>query len=147
MIQPTSHLHLIHRVDQITDEQFWRVAKNRDLDVTHRQALLLRAAQANPRASQTALCDITCIDRSTMAEMIKRLVDRGLLSRRKSKEDSRAYVILTTEKGDHVAEVAGKIIDDIETQMLADIPQSHLRILSRALGTMALSVEQKPAAA
>ncbi|MEQ1712378.1 MAG: MarR family winged helix-turn-helix transcriptional regulator, partial [Hyphomicrobium sp.] len=49
--------------------------------------------------SQTNLVDKTGIDRSTLADIVRRMLKKGLLQRRRTKEDARAYAVKLTEEG------------------------------------------------
>jgi DNA-binding MarR family transcriptional regulator len=49
--------------------------------------------------TQTDLVERTGIDRSTLADIVARLLARGLIHRRRAKEDARAYAIKLTAQG------------------------------------------------
>jgi DNA-binding MarR family transcriptional regulator len=49
--------------------------------------------------TQTDLVDRTGIDRSTLADIVARLLARGLIHRKRAKEDGRAYAIKLTSQG------------------------------------------------
>ena len=49
--------------------------------------------------TQTDLVERTGIDRSTLADIVARLLGRGLIQRRRAKEDARAYAIKLTAQG------------------------------------------------
>lgn len=49
--------------------------------------------------TQTDLVTRTGIDRSTLADIVARLLHRGLVQRRRAKEDARAYAIKLTAQG------------------------------------------------
>ena len=49
--------------------------------------------------TQTDLVDRTGIDRSTLADIVARLLSRGLIHRKRAKEDGRAYAIKLTSQG------------------------------------------------
>lgn len=93
-------LHLLHRAGQCADELFARSADA--MDVTPRQLVVLAAISRNPNCSQTDIVNVTGIDRSTIAEMIRRLADRKLINRQRSKQDSRAYVVNLTSSGNEI---------------------------------------------
>jgi len=90
-------LNTLHRVQQIAEDAF-RVAAG-DLDITPRQAAVLAAIEAQPDCSQAAVVLATNIDRSTLADICRRLARKGWLSRRRSKKDGRAMVLALTEEG------------------------------------------------
>src|SRR6476659_8185536 len=59
----------------------------------------LCALEQNDGVSQTALVEITGIDRSTLAEMVRRMLDKGLLSRERTEEDQRANAVAISQSG------------------------------------------------
>ncbi len=67
--------------------------------VTGSQSLVLLALAEKAGVSQTHLVEVTHIDRSTLADIVRRLVKRGVIVRKRSKSDARAYVLNLTEEG------------------------------------------------
>ena len=76
MPEVTSALHLLHRAGQCADELFASQVKESDL--TPRQFVVLTAVAGIEEPSQTTLVQKTGIDRSTVADIVRRLVERGL---------------------------------------------------------------------
>ncbi len=107
-----SPVHLLHRASQSVTDLFSREIKS---DLTPRQLAVLTAVARNEGCNQTDIVEQTGIDRSTMAEMVRRLVDKGLIERRRSKKDTRAYVIKLSQNGQRIlksAEPLAKRVDD-----------------------------------
>lgn len=107
-----SPVHLLHRASQSVAELFSREVKS---DLTPRQLAVLSAIARNEGCSQTDIVEQTGVDRSTMAELVRRLVDKGLVERRRSKKDTRAYVIKLSQDGQRIlkgAEPLAKRVDD-----------------------------------
>ena len=76
-------VHLLHRVSQRADDMFAK-----EVEVTGlipRQFAVLLAVARHDDPSQTDVVESTGIDRSTVAEMIRRMVKKGLLQRRRSR--------------------------------------------------------------
>jgi DNA-binding MarR family transcriptional regulator len=71
-----SALHLLHRAGQVADELF--ATRLGSSDITPRQHLVLATVAACKEPSQTRLVEKTGIDRSTLADIVRRLVERGL---------------------------------------------------------------------
>ena len=67
--------------------------------LTARQFTILKAVEANEGASQTALVQMTGIDRSTMADVVARLIDQGYLHRRRRSDDARANTVRLSSAG------------------------------------------------
>ena len=89
--------HLIRRCQQFYGDLYAREAGAREL--TKQQFTLLCALEQNDGASQTALVEITGIDRSTLAEMVRRMLEKGLLSRERTEEDQRANAVAISPVG------------------------------------------------
>ncbi len=91
-LQPEhSIVDLLHRGSQVAEECFARAMTTES--VTPRQYAVLAAVARVPNANQTDIVIMTGIDRSTMADIVGRLVAKGLLQRRRTKEDARAYAV------------------------------------------------------
>ncbi|WP_296203931.1 MarR family winged helix-turn-helix transcriptional regulator [uncultured Hyphomicrobium sp.] len=104
----------LHRVGQIADEGFMLLAGG---TLTPRQRAVLVAVARLEDPSQTDLVEATGIDRSTMADLVRRLSARGLIARRKTRKDARRYAVRLTPKGldairdtDHAAEEAAALL-------------------------------------
>lgn len=78
--------------------------------VTGSQAQILCALMEKDGVSQTALVSITNIDRSTLAECVRRLVNKGWIARRRTKEDARMYSVRLTSEGKRIAERVNKTV-------------------------------------
>src|SRR4051812_40392653 len=89
--------HLLHRALQraldIYAEEFGEAA------ITQRQFAVLAAAEAHEGATQADLVRITGIDRSTLADMARRMIGKGLLERERSNVDARANAVRLTDAG------------------------------------------------
>ena len=67
----TSLLHRLHRASQIATERF--SSELGDAGLTPRQIIVLAAIAADEGASQTTIVEATGVDRSTLADIVKRL--------------------------------------------------------------------------
>ena len=67
--------------------------------ITQRQFAVLAAADEREGATQADLVRITGIDRSTLADMARRMIAKGLLERERSNVDARANAVRLTEAG------------------------------------------------
>ena len=99
-----SSLHLLHRASQCADELFVRATNG--LNLTARQFVVLSIVAEQTDPSQTLICEKTGIDRSTLADIVARLVDRGMLSRKRTRLDGRKYAVRLTEAGKKCLEQA-----------------------------------------
>ena len=100
----------IHRAYQIAASE----VAGKVQGISHTQAMLITAIAENPGASQTKLVEVTGIDRSTLADVMRRLLHRRLVQRKRTKEDARAYAVDVTDAGrEKAAEIrkASRLID------------------------------------
>jgi DNA-binding MarR family transcriptional regulator len=116
-----SMLHLLHRAGQVADEMFSKEMEGSDL--TPRQFAVLRVLLRLEAASQTDIVNETGIDRSTLADIVKRLVARGLIVRRRSKSDARAYAVRLTPAGREALKTAEPASERVESRLLETLPQ------------------------
>jgi len=68
-------------------------------DLTPRQYAILSSVSQQPDISQTGLVEQTGVDRSTLADIVRRLVKKGLLQRKRTRRDARMYAVRLTHKG------------------------------------------------
>ena len=132
-------LALLHRANQIATERF-ADALGED-DVTARQLQVLAAIESNEGLSQTAIVNSTGIDRSTLADIVRRLSKRKLIERRRSKDDARAYVVKLTAPGRRVLADGSPALGTVETGMLAALPAKQRTDFLAALEKVVASGE------
>jgi DNA-binding MarR family transcriptional regulator len=89
--------HLLHRALQraldIYAEEFGEGG------LTQRQFAVMAAADEREGATQADLVRSTGIDRSTLADMARRMIGKGLLERQRSNLDARANAVRLTDAG------------------------------------------------
>src|SRR6185503_7240917 len=108
--------HLSRRCQQFYGDLYAREAGGKEL--TKQQCTLLSALEQNDGASQTALVEITGIDRSTLAEMVRRMLEKGLLSRERTEEDQRANAVAISPSGRKALRAARNAADRAERARL-----------------------------
>lgn len=91
-----SPIHLLHRASQRASDVFQEEIPG---DLTPRQFAILLTVAQNEGLSQTHLVERTGIDRSTLADVIRRMLKKGLIQRRRTREDARAYAVKLTDEG------------------------------------------------
>lgn len=84
----------LHRANQIAAAEVVSAT-----GMTATQALILSAVADSDKPSQTDICEVTSVDRSTLAECVNRLTKAGYLARKRSKADARRYELTLTAKG------------------------------------------------
>lgn len=92
-------LHLLHRAGQIADELFLDQRQGR-VQLTPRQYQVLKTVGELNGPSQADLVKATGIDRSTVADLIRRLIKLGFVVRRRRSSDVRCYVVKLTPIGE-----------------------------------------------
>jgi MarR family transcriptional regulator, temperature-dependent positive regulator of motility len=110
--------------------------------LTHRQFTVLSAVDANEGKSQTELVKITGIDRSTLADLVARLMAQGYLQRRRSKEDARTNAIRLTLIGKKMLKASQSGADEIDKQMLSMFSAVDRRTLVDSLGALAAEMDK-----
>ncbi len=126
--------HLLHRANQTAAERFAKELGDNDL--TARQLAVIATIDADEGLSQTGIVGATGIDRSTLADIVHRLVKRGILARRRSKTDARAYEVRLTADGRKLLESASPILARVEADMLAALPVKRRAELLAVLGAL-----------
>ena len=116
----TSLIHALHRASQVAEDRFARELG--DIDITPRQLAVLAVIDARDGPSQTDIVEETGIDRSTLADIVRRLVKRGLVSRKRAKKDARAYAVKLTTDGSRVFATAMPILARGEAELLEALP-------------------------
>src|ERR1700748_1243080 len=132
--------HLIRRCQQYYGDLYAREAGAREL--TKQQFMLLAALEQNDGASQTALVEITGIDRSTLAEMVRRMREKGLLTRERTEEDQRANAVAISPSGRKALRSARNAADRAERALLEALPQPERLKFVQALTQIDQAAEQ-----
>jgi DNA-binding MarR family transcriptional regulator len=91
--------------------------------------------------SQTALVEITGIDRSTLAEMVRRMLDKGLLSRERTEEDQRANAVAISPSGRKALRAARLASERAEKALLEALPPVERPKFVKLLAQVAVAAE------
>ena len=127
--------YLMRRCQQLFGDLYARETNGRDL--TRQQFMVLAALENNDGVSQTALVEMTNIDRSTLAEMVRRMLERGLLSRERTEEDARANAVAITQFGRKALKSARAASDRAERALLEALPAAERGRFVKSLATIA----------
>src|SRR2546423_14099726 len=111
--------HLLRRCVQYANDLFSRESGANDL--TKQQFTVLAAVEQNEGMSQTDLVAITGIDRSTLAEMIRRMIDKGLLDRERTEADQRANAVRIAMAGGKDLRGARTASERVERALLSSL--------------------------
>lgn len=136
--------HLLRRCNQYFGDLY--AQESGDRGPTRQQYVLLAALDRNDGASQTALVEATGIDRSTLAEMVRRLLARGLLSRSRTSTDARANEITITQTGRRALRNARLAAERAERSLLDPLPPAERSRFVRSLAAIAAAADETGAA-
>ena len=131
--------HLMRRCEQYFSDLYAREAGAREL--TRSQFTVLCALEHNEGVSQTALVEITGIDRSTLAEMVRRMLERGLITRKRTETDLRANAVAITQGGRKALRSARAAADRAERALLEPLPAAERQKFVKCLAAIAAASE------
>jgi DNA-binding MarR family transcriptional regulator len=132
--------HLIHRAEQCAGEIFARLTPANL--ITPRQFAILMAIETDPGISQTGLVDKTGIDRSTLADIVRRMLDKGLVQRERTAEDARAYAVKLTRKGTNMLKKMRPHAEEADKRIVAAIPKEDRAMFLATLSQMVETLSQ-----
>lgn len=135
----TSASHLLHRAEQLAADRFAQLVGDA---VTLRQFAVLAAIAEQPGLSQSDLVRATGIDRSTLADLMNRLVKRGLSERKESPSDGRAYSVDLTPAGAALLKGATQHARAADAAILDLLPRAKRRAFLGTLTKLAKLAEE-----
>jgi DNA-binding MarR family transcriptional regulator len=94
-------------------------------DLTPRQYAVLLTVAQNEGLNQTQLVERTGIDRSTLADIVRRMLKKGLLQRRRTRDDARAYSVKLTEQGARILKAHDPLARRVDDRILASLPNAQ----------------------
>jgi DNA-binding MarR family transcriptional regulator len=136
--------HLMHRALQRALDIYGEIAGG--VDLTQRQYAVLAAVGMAEGVTQAGLVKSTGIDRSTLADLVSRMIDKGLLARERSNADARANAVRLTEPGRALLEEAAPRAQGVDDAILALLPKSRRVAFLDALETVAAGRKRGKAA-
>ena len=131
--------HLLRRCVQYANDLFSQEPGASDL--TKQQYTVLAAVEQNEGMSQTDLVNITGIDRSTLAEMIRRMIEKGLLDRERTETDQRANAVRIAAGGRKALRSARSASERVEKTLLAGLNSADRSKFIRMLTTVVSQAE------
>ena len=112
-------------------------------DLTPRQYAVLFAVSQNEGLSQTNLVERTGVDRSTLADIVRRMLEKGLLQHRRTKDNARAYAVKLNDEGWRILKAADPLARRVDEKILAALPGQQrerflqdLTLIVEALGKL-----------
>ncbi len=131
--------HLLRRCVQYANDLF--AHEPTASDITKQQYTVLVAVEQNEGVSQADLVALTGIDRSTLAEMIRRMIEKRLLSRERTESDQRANSVRLASAGRKALRGARTANDRVERALLSAIPAGDRAKFSRMLSAIVAAAE------
>ena len=114
---------LIRRAQQAHMFHWQRIVSS---DISSPQFGVLSSLKATPGLSQADLCAELDLDRSTIADIVQRLVDRGLISRERHAEDKRRYCLFLTDQGTREYAALLPKVSELDAELTANLSaQEH----------------------
>jgi DNA-binding MarR family transcriptional regulator len=126
--------HLLHRALQLALDIY--AEETGQGAVTQRQFAVLTAVAARQGCTQSELVKATGIDRSTLAELVSRLIGKGLLARERSNRDARANTVTLTDEGRVTVEAAAPRVAAADERILALMPAGKRASFLKTLKSM-----------
>jgi len=139
-----SFSHLLKRAVQYSAHVYMEEVGKSGL--THRQFTVLSAVDSSEGKSQTELVKMTGIDRSTLADLVTRLMAQGYLQRKRSKEDARTNAVRLTPIGKKLLKTAQVGAEDLDRKLLSYFSVADRRVLLDSLSNLAGEMDKVDAA-
>jgi len=134
----SSVTHLLHRSLQLALDLH---AEAGPAEVTQRQYTVLAAAATTDGQTQNDLVRATGIDRSTLADLVARMLAKGLLERRRSATDARANTVRLSDAGRQVLSASAGPAAAADDKLLSYLPAKKREGFLKALGVLASAAD------
>src|ERR1700744_3540841 len=131
--------HLLHRVLQLALD--YHAEASGPVGLTQRQFTVLAAAGAADGVSQSDLVRATGIDRSTLADLVARMISKGLLERERSATDARANTVRLSEAGRLALSEGGRPAAHSDERLLDLLPPKKRESFVKTLTTLAAAAD------
>jgi DNA-binding MarR family transcriptional regulator len=113
-----------------------------EVELTPRQFAVLEAVAGQSGLSQTDIMAATGIDRSSTADLVRRLVANRCLQRRRTRRDARSYAVRVTPLGRLTLGIGAKATRAAEDELLGSIPIHQRAEFVQLLMRIAVSREE-----
>jgi DNA-binding MarR family transcriptional regulator len=127
--------HLLHRALQLALDLYAEEAGAGA--PTQRQYAVLSAVAAREGLTQTDLVRATGIDRSTLADLVARMIGKGLLARERSASDGRANAVHLSEAGRAALDAAAPRVAAADARILETLSKGKRDSFIAALRDLA----------
>ncbi len=137
-----SATHLLHRALQRALDYHSEAAGAGA--ITHRQYTVLAAASAHEGLTQNDLVRATGIDRSTLADLVARMLAKGLLVRERSATDARANCVRLSPAGRDALAVGAAPASTADGRLLQVLSNKKRDSFLKALEAVAEAAPPEP---
>lgn len=117
--------HLIRRLNQRSTAVFQKRIKDAPLELTSVQFAALDALSREPGMDQAQLAARIAYDRATIGDVVKRLVQKGLVERTVSETDRRARSLHLSPKGAEALEGARPVVTRLQAEILEGLSEEE----------------------
>lgn len=132
--EPQRHVgNLIRRAQQLHLATWARVAS---AEITSAQYSILAVLARVGEASQRELCDEVDLDRSTIADLVRRMEKAGLIGRQRAAGDARRNVVTLTAHGAAEHERLAPRVVEVQRELTAGLGDAEAAALFRGLWQM-----------
>lgn len=135
-----SAAHLLHRAGQRAADIF--AAESRAGGLTPRQFAVLTVVSQKEGQTQAELVERTGIDRSTLADIVGRLLSRGMIQRRRAKDDGRAYAVKISAQGAKALREAQPAAAAADAHLLSCLPPAKRQDFLESLNLIVTESEE-----
>jgi DNA-binding MarR family transcriptional regulator len=126
--------HLLHRSLQLALDMH---AEAGPVEITQRQYTVLAAAGTADGQTQNDLVRATGIDRSTLADLVARMLAKGLLERQRSATDARANTVRLSDAGRRALSASSGPAAAADEKLLSYLPAKKRDGFLKALSILA----------
>lgn len=134
--------HLLHRALQLCLDIYAEEAA--EIGLTQRQYAVLEATAQHQGLTQTELVKATGIDRSTLADLVSRLITKGYLERERSTLDARAKAVRLSPSGQEALEKARPCVINADKRLLSMLPKTRRQNLIEILQHLSQVADAAP---
>lgn len=127
--------NLLRRCHQISVAIFLRQCEAYNL--TQLQYVVLAALDEKGPLDQITLGGCTALDRNTVAVVVRKLEERGLVTRQRNPEDRRSMVVTLTETGETLRMEAEAAVLKAQDEILGPLNEEERELLCGLLQRMA----------
>ncbi|WP_286902383.1 MarR family winged helix-turn-helix transcriptional regulator [Vreelandella sedimenti] len=127
--------NLLRRCHQISAAIFLRKCEASNL--TQLQYIIFCALEEMGPVDQITLGGYTALDRNTIAVVVRKLEERGLVNRRRNPEDRRSMFVSLTEQGEQLRNDSESAVAEVQKEILAPLNENEQEVLCSLLKRIA----------